>query len=93
MRKYNEITNNLRAVLKELTTADNAEKIASLAKIVDEADEAYKAKDEELIETKSALVDFVKNTSFTKPQEDIVPPDKPEPTLDEIMLAELDKIK
>ena len=93
MRKFNEITNNLRALLKELTTADNATNIASLAKIVDEADEAYKAKDDELIETKSALVDFVKNTSFTKPNEEPAPQLPEEKSLDDIMLEELDKIK
>lgn len=91
--KFEEILNNLRAQVKELTTADNANAVASIAKNIDDAESAYKAQTEELNDTKSALVDYVKNTSFSKPSEDIVPEPKPEPSLDDIMMEKLNDIK
>lgn len=91
--KFEDIINNLRAQVKELTTADNAPAVASIAKNIDDAESAYKAQTEELNDTKSTLVDYVKNTSFSKPSEDIVPEPKPEPSLDDIMMEKLNDIK
>lgn len=91
--KFEDIINNLRAQVKELTTADNATAVASIAKNIDDAESAYKAQTEELNDAKSTLVDYVKNTSFSKPSEDIVPEPKPEPSLDDIMMEKLNDIK
>lgn len=92
MKKFEESINNLRASLRELVNTDNAEALAKVDKIIDDAVVAYNATDEELREAKNTIVDYVKNTSFkTPPQDDI--PDMESKSLDDIMLEELNKIK
>ena len=92
--KFYEILEKVKASTKGLVNAENAEAVASLGKTIDELEEAYKATEEELTDTKSALVDFVKNTSFSKPSgEDKLPDEEGAPSLDEIMEQELNKIK
>lgn len=92
MKKFEENIALLKASLKEMVNADNAQAIASLDKIIDDAVEAHNATKEELVEAKNTIVDYVKNTSFKEPPKEDTPSLEIK-SLDEIMLEELNKIK
>lgn len=92
MKKFEEVIAKIRASLKDMVNAENAQALASLDKDIDDAVEAHNATEEALGEAKSTIVDMVKNTSFKEPSGEGTPNTEPK-SLDEIMQEELNKIK
>lgn len=71
MAKFEEILGNIRKSLEGLTTAENVEATASIAKNIDRLEEEHKSTELELKNSKDALVKYVKETAFNKkPEED-----------------------
>lgn len=89
---FTELLSRIKNNLKDLTNADNVEKISALDKDIDSLNEAYTKQGEELQKTKDSFVNYVKDTSFTKPSED-APIEQKEMTLDEAFNNAINKVK
>ena len=89
---FKELLSRIKDNLKDLTSADNIEKIASLDKDIDSLNECYTKQGEELQKTKDTLVNYVKDTGFTKPSEDADPTPK-EISLDEAFNNAINNLK
>ena len=89
---FNELLSRIKSSLKDLTTADNIEKISAIDKDIDSLNEAHTKQGDELKKTKDTLVDYVKNTGFKKPSEDVDPTPK-ELTLDEAFNEAIKNLK
>ena len=89
---FKELLSRIKDNLKDLTSADNIEKIASLDKDINSLNECYTKQGEELQKTKDSLVNYVKETGFTKPSEDVDPTPK-EISLDEAFNNAINNLK
>lgn len=89
---FSELLSRIKNNLKDLTTADNVEKISAIDKDIDSLNEAHTKQGEELQKTKDSFVNYVKDTGFTKPSEDIDPTPK-EISLDEAFNNAINNLK
>ena len=89
---FKELLSRIKDNMKDLTSADNIEKIASLDKDINSLNECYTKQGEELQKTKDSLVNYVKETGFTKPSEDVDPTPK-EISLDEAFNNAINNLK
>ena len=77
MKTFAEILAGLRAEITNLTTAENTEKIAGIAKGLDTLEEAHNSTEEEAKSAKENLVKYVKEYAFKKPSQDNTGIEKP----------------
>ena len=70
MKTFAEILAQLRAEITELTTAENTEKIAGIAKGLDTLEDAHKSAEEEAKSAKENLVKYVKEYALKRPSQD-----------------------
>ena len=79
-----------KAILKEMITPENADKISQVVANLDEANEENENLAKQHGELKDKYVDAVSRMTFREnPKDDIVPEHK---TIDEIMTANLEKV-
>lgn len=69
MKTFAEILAQLRAEITDLTTAENTEKIAGIAKSLDTLEDAHKSTQEEAKSAKDNLVKYVKEYALKKPSQ------------------------
>lgn len=70
MKTFAEILADLRAAITDLTTAENTEQIAGIAKSLDTLEDAHRSAEEEAKSAKENLVKYVKEYAFKKPSQD-----------------------
>lgn len=92
MKSFQEILTALRGQVSDLTSPENVEKMAAIAKTCDELEAAHKTAEEELQSTKNTLVHYVKDTSFKSKSEDDTGIEKT-PSLDEAIASAFEDAK
>lgn len=88
-----ETKSQLKALLNDKSSQEQISAITSLDKCLDNLNEVYNQKEEEVNSLKDNLIDMVKNTSFkvdNSSSDDIV--DQNPKSMDEILKEELKKI-
>lgn len=88
-----ETKSQLKALLNDKSSQEQISAITSLDKCLDNLNEVYNQKEEEVNSLKDNLIDMVKNTSFkveNSSNDDIV--DQNQKSMDEILDEELKKI-
>ena len=76
---FEETLNEIKEVLKNSVTAENAEKVASLDKKLDVLHDAHKSTIEENTKLKDRIVEIVQNTGFKQTQDHQENPSKNDP--------------
>ena len=88
-----ETKSQLKALLNDKSSQEQITAITSLDKCLDNLNEVYNQKEEEVNSLKDNLIDMVKNTSFkvdNSSNDDIT--DQNQKSMDEILKEELEKI-
>ena len=88
-----ETKSQLKALLNDKSSQEQITAITSLDKYLDNLNEVYNQKEEEVNSLKDNLIDMVKNTSFkvdNSSSDDII--DQNPKSMDEILKEELEKI-
>ena len=93
MQQYNNAVSEIKAKLKELLTADNAEQITALDNSVDQLTVMHEATVKSNNDLKDTLVSYIKHTGFKHPGEPQDPVEMSEPEdIDTVIAKSLNKI-
>ena len=85
--------NKIREIMKQITTADNGEKILELEQAVKGIEEEYQKKEQELTKMKDKFVDVISNYGISPAKQEAETPQQDEPIdIDEALVKAFNNV-